>query len=50
MIGSHIEDKAAFCKDAAKVKGGAPETHLFISGAPSVPSTAPVPAEPSVKL
>jgi len=45
MIGSHIEDKAAFCEDAAKVKGGAPETHLFTAGTPSAPSTAPVPEE-----
>jgi len=47
MIGSHIEDKTQFCEDAAKVKGGAPETHLFTAGAPSAPSTAPVPAEPA---
>lgn len=47
MIGSHMEDKAAFCEDAAKVKGGAPETHLFSTGAPSAPSTAPVPSEPA---
>jgi hypothetical protein len=47
MIGSHIEDKTQFCEDAAKVKGGPPETHLFTAGAPSAPSTAPVPAEPA---
>jgi hypothetical protein len=45
MIGSHIEDKAAFCEDAAKVNGDAPETHLFTTGTPSAPSTAPVPKE-----
>lgn len=45
MIGSHIEDKAQFCEDAAKVKGGPPETHLFTAGAPTAPSTAPVPEE-----
>ena len=45
MIGSHIEDKAVFCEDAAKVKGGAPETHLFTAGPPSAPQTAPVPVE-----
>ncbi|AYV45324.1 hypothetical protein CFHF_03025 [Caulobacter flavus] len=44
MIGSHIEDKTQFCEDAAKVKGGAPETHLFAAGPPTDPSTAPVPA------
>jgi hypothetical protein len=43
MIGSHAEDKAAFCEDAMKVKGGAPDTHLFTTTAPSAPSTAPVP-------
>jgi hypothetical protein len=43
MIGSHAEDKALFCQDALKVKGGPPETHLFTSAAPSAPSTAPVP-------
>ncbi len=45
MIGSHAEDKALFCEDAAKVRGGPPETHLFTTTAPSAPSTAPVPAE-----
>jgi hypothetical protein len=45
MIGSHIEGKAAFCEDAAKVKGGAADTHLFTAGSPSAPSTAPVPGE-----
>jgi hypothetical protein len=47
MIGSHIEDKAVFCDDAVKVKGGAPETHLFTAGPPSAPQTAPTPAEPA---
>lgn len=47
MIGSHIEDKASFCEDAAKVKGGAPETHLFSTAAPSAPSSAPVPDAPA---
>lgn len=45
MIGSHIEDKAVFCEDAAKVKGGAPETHLFTAGPPSAPHTAPAPED-----
>ena len=49
MIGSHIEDKATFCEDAAKVKGGASDTHLFIAGVPTNPSTAPVPVEPATK-
>lgn len=43
IIGSHVEDKAAFCDDAKKLKGGASETHLFTAGVPSAPSTAPVP-------
>ncbi len=43
MIGSHAEDKALFCQDALKVKGGPPDTHLFTTAAPSAPSTAPVP-------
>ena len=47
MIGSHVEDKAQFCEDAAKLKGGAPETHLFAAGAPTDPSTAPVPETPA---
>jgi len=47
IIGSHVEDKAAFCDDAKKLRGGAPETHLFTAGAPSAPSTAPVPEEPA---
>ncbi|PVM90918.1 hypothetical protein DDF67_08120 [Caulobacter endophyticus] len=47
MIGSHIEDKTQFCEDAAKVKGGAPETHLFAAGAPADPSTAPTPETPA---
>lgn len=45
LIGSHVEDKAAFCDDAKKLQGGAPETHLFVAGAPSAPSTTPLPAE-----
>lgn len=47
MIGSHSEDKAAFCEDALKVKGGAPDSHLFTVAAPSAPSTAPVPEAPA---
>ncbi len=47
MIGSHADDKAQFCEDAAKVKGGASETHLFAAGAPADPSTAPVPQAPA---
>ena len=47
MIGSHADDKARFCEDAAKVKGGAPETHLFAAGKPADPSTAPVPESPA---
>lgn len=45
MIGSHVEDKAAFCDDAKKLAGGPADSHLFKSGAPSAPSTAPLPAE-----
>lgn len=47
MIGSHADDKTQFCEDAAKVKGGASETHLFAAGAPADPSTAPVPEAPA---
>lgn len=47
MIGSHADDKTQFCEDAAKVKGGASETHLFAAGAPADPSTAPVPETPA---
>jgi hypothetical protein len=47
MIGSHGEDKGAFCEDALKVKGGAPDSHLFTIAAPSAPSTAPVPETPA---
>ncbi|WP_293682643.1 hypothetical protein [uncultured Phenylobacterium sp.] len=47
IIGSHAEDKAAFCDDAKKLKGGAADTHLFAAGAPSAPSTAPLPEAPA---
>lgn len=47
MIGSHADDKTQFCEDAAKVKGGASETHLFAAGPPTDPSTAPVPEAPA---
>ncbi|PLR28003.1 hypothetical protein SGCZBJ_06565 [Caulobacter zeae] len=47
MIGSHADDKTQFCEDAAKVKGGASETHLFAAGAPTDPSTAPAPQTPA---
>lgn len=49
MIGSHVEDKAQFCQDALKLKGGAPETHLFTLGAPSAPSTTPLPGSETAK-
>lgn len=47
LIGSHVEDRAAFCDDAKKLQGGAPESHLFTAGTPSAPSTTPLPAEPA---
>jgi len=47
MIGSHIQDRTRFCEDAAKLKAGAPETHLFAPGQPADPSTAPAPETPA---
>jgi hypothetical protein len=47
IIGSHIGDKAKFCEDAAKADDAGPDAHLFVQGAPSAPSTAPVPQAPS---
>lgn len=47
ILGSHIADKAKFCEDAAKVDDTGPDGHLFVQGAPSAPSTAPVPQTPA---
>lgn len=47
IMGSHIGDKAKFCEDAAKADDAGPDAHLFVQGAPSAPSTAPVPQSPA---
>lgn len=47
IMGSHIADKAKFCEDAAKADDAGPDGHLFVQGAPSAPSTAPVPQAPA---
>lgn len=49
IIGSHMEDKARFCEDAMKIRGGPPEAHLFTTAPPSTPSSAPVPQTQAVK-
>lgn len=46
MIANQIDTKDQFCADAAKLKDGAPDTHLFTTAAPSAPNTAPVPEAP----
>lgn len=47
MIANHIDTRDQFCADAAKLKEGAPDTHLFSTTAPSAPNTAPVPSAPA---
>lgn len=45
IIGSHMDSKDKFCANAKKAKDEGGDGHLFVEGAPSAPSTAPVPAE-----